>query len=96
MVVAKLSRDGYVLNARSFAGTLLGRSSPRQRPDLIFLRVRGPAEGGDRQEVAGPLEPSPRVTLVPRVARHGGHRQRMQRLQFASGLSTSAFPRPVV
>lgn len=46
-----------------------------------LLRVAGGAERGHRQEGAGALQPTPRVTAVSRVAGHPGHRQRMQRLQ---------------
>ena len=46
-----------------------------------FLRVAGPAERGHGQEVAGPLQPPPGITLVPGMGRHRGHGQRVQRLQ---------------
>ncbi len=45
------------------------------------LRVAGPAERGHGKEVAGPLQPSPRVALEARMRRHAGHGQRVQRLE---------------
>ena len=45
------------------------------------LRVAGPAERGDGEEVAGPLQPSPRVAAVARMRVHARHGQRVQRLE---------------
>jgi len=46
-----------------------------------LLRVVAGAEGGDREEVAGALQPAPGVTLEARVLRDTCHRQRVQRLE---------------
>src|SRR5262249_386400 len=56
---------------------LVDRADSRDR----FAGIAGSAEGGDAQEVAGPLQPAPRVTAVPRMPGHRGHGQRMQGLQ---------------
>ena len=60
--------------ARRGAGDpLVDRPDSRDR----VAGVVGPAEGGDGQEVAGPLQPPPRVAAVSRVPGHRGHGQRM-------------------
>src|SRR5262249_36988533 len=46
-----------------------------------LLRIAGPAERGDGEEVAGPLQPPPRIAPVTGMPRHRGHGQRVQRLQ---------------
>ena len=55
------------------------------RPDPLGRRlgVAGPAERGDGEEVAGALQPSPRVAAVAGMRVHARHGQRMQRLRAA-------------
>ena len=73
---------GELLSARSFAGTLLGRSAPRQRPDLMVtaglaVQPAGDLGGGPRRpRGGGHLVCRYRTAwpgrLLPRPARLGG------------------------
>ncbi len=65
--------------------TVGGRAAHRlvdgSHPVTGFLRASGRPVGGDGQEGTGPLQPSPRISAEPRMPGHGGHGQRMERLE---------------
>ena len=77
---------GQQLRVRGGVGTAV-RGGPGDAamdgPDPLGrrLRVAGPAERGDGEEIAGSLQPSPRVAAVAGMRVHARHGQRVQRLE---------------
>ncbi len=77
---------GQQVRIRGGIGTAVRRrpADPTvDRPDPLGRRlgVAGPAERGDGEEVAGALQPSPRVAAVAGMRVHARHGQRVQGLE---------------